>query len=80
MMRKRLFWAGILATLLASAGCRSWCEHHGYCQPAPAAYAPQCCCPCAPAVGYAAAQPTFANPTPAPPPGPPCQPGCVAGR
>jgi hypothetical protein len=81
MMGKRFFVMAMLVTLLALAGCRSWCEHHGYYPAAPAAgYQPCCvpCCPCAPApAGYTAPAPASSWTAPAPPPPPTCPAGCV---
>ena len=66
MARNWLVRAAAVAVLLASVGCRSWCDRHygnGCCY-APSA-SPQCCCPppqccCPPTANYAPPPPAAA--------------------
>ena len=49
MSAKRFLITFALAALLATTGCRTWCERHYPC-PAPA----PCCVPCTPTASYSA--------------------------
>jgi hypothetical protein len=65
MARNWLVRSAAVVVLLASVGCRSWCDrHYGTSCCAPSCPAPQCCCPppccCPPTANYA----------PPPPPAP----------
>ena len=67
MAAKRFLITFAVAALLASTGCRHWCERHYPCQPAPvyagAAAAPACvpCVPCCPQTNYASPAAPAAN-------------------
>jgi hypothetical protein len=67
MTAKRLLITAVLAILVGTTGCRSWCENHYPCQQGVAAAPPPggcCCCP----PGTTALAPVAAVPPPAPPP------------